>query len=197
MGKPKKSIGKWSHEEEALVAAGAPIELVVERTGRTRSAVQCKRSELNQRYGEKIREKSYMRFLNEERAARREMKKEEKRKSITIAEIRAKRKEFQRVEPEVLNPLIDEEIKKRIPYIPSEALDETPSELQKALKSPPPVETKTWKEVAPGAGYICVENISPAPNPDELFFDINGTQVRVSAGTKKVDVLPYGLIIEF
>lgn len=193
MGKPKKSIGKWTAEEEALVAAGAPLELVVERTGRTRSAVQCKRSELNHRYGEKIREKSYMKFLNEERAARREMKKEEKRKSISIAELRAKRKEFQRVEPEPLNPIVDQKIKEIIP----QGIAITREEFNEALNPPPPVETKTWKEIAPGAGYICVENISPAPNPDELFFDINGTQVRVSAGTKKVDVLPYGLIIEF
>lgn len=36
-----------------------------------------------------------------------------------------------------------------------------------------------------------------APSKDELFFEVNGTRVTVASGTKKVDIMPYGLIIEF
>lgn len=45
------------------------------------------------------------------------------------------------------------------------------------------------------ASHITVTE--PVPSKDELFFEINGTRVTVAAGTKKVDVMNYGLIIEF
>lgn len=205
-----KSMGKWSAAEEALVVAGAPTELIMERTGRTKTSVHSKRSELNRRLGERIREKSYMRFINEEKAALREKKKEEKKRSLTIAEIRAKRT-FQKVIPETPNPQIDTEIREMMDkanYNRAEAADilnkvnpVVPTgvaimkeEIDQALGK------KTWKEVAPGAGYICVEGKDSeitAPSPDELFFQIGQTKVTVSAGTKKVDILPHGLIIEF
>jgi len=67
---------------------------------------------------------------------------------------------FTKVEPEVLDPKVDEAI-------------------QKMMEEPG------------------ITVINPTPSKDELFFVINGTRVTVSAGTKSVDLTPYGLIIEF
>lgn len=217
------NMGKWTEVEKNLLIAGASNEIMHMRTGRTHFSISSARSKLGKALGKRIIPIPDSRFLGEERRKLREFRKLQAevrnaakegkpvepstRKVIDIDELRSKRDKAWiptasgagvMCVPAKKVILRDNIIKhkgtladQKQPLDPKTIHEETG-------KSPVKNDgidelIATQKEFSePG-----ITVIEPTPSKDELFFVINTTRVTVSAGTKSVDITPYGLIIEF
>lgn len=216
------NLGKWSEIEKNMLMAGASNELMMTRTGRTLFSVNTARTKLNKILGRKIVMIADTRFLAEERRKIRELRKQKleakqeqagivPKKTISLEEIRSKREKDWI--PTASGAGVMCVPKKKI-LLRDNIVKYRSNPLEPAPIDPKTIHQETgrvpFKKVEPEVLNIEVDEsikkmaensvitvIEPAPSKDELFFDVNGTQVRVSAGTKKVDIMPYGLIIEF
>jgi hypothetical protein len=214
------NLGKWSDAERNMLLAGASNELIMARTGRTLFSVRSARSKMSKHLGKYISPIPDSKFLAEERRKIRELRKQRAdamkenaeskdlstrpKKVIDIDEMRKKReKEWVPTASGAGVMCVPKKkllLRDNIVRYNSDPTDPKPVDPKIIHTEKLPLETKKFKKVEPEVINPEIDQIMkgiPTPSKDELFFVVNGTRVTVSAGTKKVDIMPYGLIIEF